>query len=113
VASNIHLPSFDSITGVLSGWVDRQSLEISNKLLTLPSVTLHLPEVKGLVARDVEKMEAAAETWFGTMSKSAEKTGEALSKIDTLEVPKGEKRFDRYRAIENQAGLYNTNALQG
>ena len=50
--SNIHIPTFDTFMGVISGWVDRQTIEITSKLLRLPTFYIYLPDLKSLWNRD-------------------------------------------------------------
>ncbi|QQR83510.1 VCBS repeat-containing protein [Candidatus Peregrinibacteria bacterium] len=50
--SNVHVGAFDSIGGVISSWVDRQLLEITNKLLDFPSIRVQLPDLSNAVGDD-------------------------------------------------------------
>ena len=79
--SNIHIPTFDSLMGKISDWVDRQTLEIINKLLRFPTFYVYLPNFRNLFSLDFEVTEKAAETWFEQLSKSGEATGQTLSAI--------------------------------
>lgn len=130
--SNTHIPTFDSLGGVISGWFDRQTLEIKNKLLTLPTFTIFLPDFKSLWSLDVEKTMKRFEQWKNTMSgsgaatlKSMKKTANTPSAPGTeaenlsqqirggLQVVKGSKALQYTKAVETQASIYNMNALQG
>lgn len=132
--SNIHIPTFDSIGGAISGWFERQNLEIQNKLLTLPTFTIYLPDVKSLFTLDFEKTEKRFESWKNVMSGSAAATLESIGKItEDEEVPipdtdeksigqkirggmedmRGSKSLQYTEAVETQASIYNLNALEG
>lgn len=112
--SNTHIPTFDSLGGVISGWFDRQVLEIKNKLLTLPTFTIFLPDFKSLWSLDVEKTIKRFDQWKNTMSGSGAETLESLDTIaaDTS-ISDTEKALQYTKAVEAQASVYNINALQG
>lgn len=50
--SNKHISGFDSIGGVIASWVDRQTLEILNKLLTMPTLRFIMPDFNQLWSSD-------------------------------------------------------------
>lgn len=64
--SNLHIPSFDALQGVISGWIDRQSAEIINKLFTLPTFSILLPDVKSLWAADWDRTEVVWDQIMGS-----------------------------------------------
>ncbi|MDH5596755.1 MAG: VCBS repeat-containing protein, partial [Candidatus Peregrinibacteria bacterium] len=66
--SNTHIPSFDSIGGAISDWFDRQTLEIQNKLLTFPTLSIYLPDFKTLFALDFSRTEKRFTQWKNQMS---------------------------------------------
>ena len=130
--SNTHIPTFDSIGGVLSSWFDRQVLEIKNKLLTLPTFTIFLPDFKTLFTLDITRTKKQFEAWKNTMAGSASATldtigdiGEQTSSPGTenqtigqkirggLQDVKGSKALQYTDAVETQASVYNINALEG
>lgn len=132
--SNTHIPAFDSLGGVISGWFDRQTMEIQNKLLTLPTFTIYLPDIKTLFSLDWHKTEKRWEAWKNVMSGSASATLEAIGKIseeeevevegteektigqnirDVLKDVSGSDTLQYMDAIETQASIYNLNALEG
>jgi len=79
--SNIHIPAFDSLGGVIADWFDRQVLEITTKLLTLPSFYIYLPDIKSLFSLDAATAKKKLDIWIENMSKSAQSTGETLDGI--------------------------------
>ena len=134
--SNIHLKGFDSIGGVIANWVDRQMMEIQNKLLTLPTVSIYLPDTKSLITADFEKTQKRFTGWLKTMDGSAAATLNSLSNIgnqnakapanDTESKPtlgealrgglqnvSGSQALKYKNAIETQASIYNLNSLEG
>ncbi len=131
--SNTHIPTFDSIGGVISGWFDRQTMEIKNKLLTLPTFSIFLPDVKSLFTSDFQKTEKEFESWKNTMSGSMSETLNAIDKISQskdesntsssktviqniksgMQDVSGSKVLQYVDAIETQASIYNLNALEG
>ncbi|MFH1410356.1 MAG: S-layer homology domain-containing protein [Patescibacteria group bacterium] len=136
--SNIHIPSFDSIGGIISSWVDRQTLEIKSKLLTLPTFSIYLPDIKSLFTLDWQKTEKSFEAWKNTMSGSFDATAKAIEKISEQKLPEkeaktakevisnlgpstrgalddlsGSKALKYMNAVETQASIYNLNALEG
>ncbi len=131
--SNIHLKSFDSLGGVLANWVDRQMLEVQNKLLTLPTLSVYLPDTKNLVTLDFERTQQQFESWYNTMDGSAAETHQTMQAIgdqeyvttidgeDTfpqilrsgLQDVSGSRALQYRNAIESQASIYNLNALEG
>ncbi len=136
--SNTHIPTFDSIGGVLSGWFDRQTMEIKNKLLTLPTFSIYLPDIKNLFSLDFEKTEKSFEGWKNTVSGSTSATGEALKKIAELPITESEKKtaeevitnlgpstrgalddlsgakaIKYMGAVQTQANIYNTSFIEG
>ncbi|MBU0727645.1 S-layer homology domain-containing protein [Patescibacteria group bacterium] len=108
--SNLHIPAFDSLGGVISSWVDRQTMEIVNKLLTLPTFYIYLPDIKSLFSLDIEKTEKAAEIWVENMGRSPAVTGAALKEIKTNDE---EGFLEGMDALEAQARIFNLNALEG
>ena len=52
---NTHVGSFDSIGGVLASWLDRELLEIMNKLLTLPTIRVILPDIANQFVDDMDQ----------------------------------------------------------
>lgn len=130
--SNVHIPSFDAIGGVISGWFDRQVMEIQNKLLTLPTFTVYLPDVKSLFTLDIEKTKKAFTSWENTLAGSGRASLDAVDKIINappgtktdnqtvgqkirggLQDVSGSKALTVMGAIEKQASVYNLNALEG
>lgn len=131
--SNIHLPSFDSLQGVISGWFDRQLLEIKNKLLTLPTFSVYLPDFKSLFTLDADKTQKQFEGWYNTMDGSGAATLNSLKSIseqDQVDQKEGgltagqeirgglaelsaSNALGYKNAIEKQASIYNLNALEG
>ena len=55
-AKNTHVGSFDSIGGVIASWLDRQLLEILNKLLTMPTIRVVIPDFSMLFFDDLGKL---------------------------------------------------------
>lgn len=130
--SNIHINPFDSIGGVISGWFDRQTLEIKNKLLTLPTFTIFLPDVKSLFSLDWEKTKKRFEQWKNTLSGVQAGSAESRKNISEqtpapgtesetvgqwirggLQDVKGGKFLQYMQTVQTQASVYNLNALQG
>lgn len=54
---NTHVGSFDNIGGVLASWLDRELLEIMNKLLTLPTIRVILPDIQNQFVDDLDRFE--------------------------------------------------------
>ena len=113
--SNTHIPTMDSIGGIISGWMDRQSLEIENKLLTLPTLSVYWPDIKSLFTLDWDKTEKRYKAWQNVMANSYSASQEAHTKI--LEGQNsnlgGSQALQSMDAIETQASIYNLNALEG
>jgi uncharacterized repeat protein (TIGR01451 family) len=132
--SNIHIPTFDSVMGKISDWFDRQTLEIMNKLLRLPSFYVYLPDIKSLFTLDADRMEKQFNIWVENISQSPDATGktlDAISKlppsgngtkgsksavdeiITALEQGKSSKALQYMNAVEKQAQIYNSNLFDG
>ncbi len=136
--SNIHIPTFDTFMGKISDWVDRQTIEVTTKLLRLPTFYIYLPDFKSLWNRDFETTKKTAETWFEQMSKSAQATGKSLDsisgKLRSSDEEELQETIDAYgidsevigsntsdpkkllkymSAIEAQSNIYNTNVFEG
>jgi uncharacterized repeat protein (TIGR01451 family) len=79
--SNIHLPNFDSVGGVLSDWLDRQMLDIRKKLFKLPTFTVYLPDFKTLWTLDAERTGKAFDGWINRMSGIGRASKEARQEI--------------------------------
>lgn len=106
---NTHIPAFDSLGGVISSWVDRQTLEIINKLLTLPTFYVYLPDIKSIFSLDWDNTKKQANIWYENISKSPAVTSETL---DTIEETGGSP-LDKMDAVEAQARIYNMNLIEG
>ncbi|MBI5422146.1 S-layer homology domain-containing protein [Candidatus Peregrinibacteria bacterium] len=52
---NTHVGSFDNIGGVLASWLDRELLEVMNKLLTLPTIRVILPDIQNQFVDDLDR----------------------------------------------------------
>jgi hypothetical protein len=53
--SNTHIGSFDSIGGVIASWWDRQQIEITNKLLSFPTIQVIFPDLKNLFVAELNE----------------------------------------------------------
>lgn len=130
--SNTHIPTFDSIGGVLSSWFDRQVLEIKNKLLTLPTFTIFLPDLKTLFTLDFGRTQKRFEAWKNTMSGAGKASLDSLDQIGNLppspgtenqtvgqkirgglQDVRGSKALQSADAIETMVSTYNLNTLEG
>ncbi len=78
---NIHIGSFDSLLGVISGWVDRQSLEIINKLFVLPTIYVYFPDVKNLFTRDFSEFRAILDSFPQDYSNAAQSGAQTFNDI--------------------------------
>ncbi|MBN2095909.1 S-layer homology domain-containing protein [Candidatus Peregrinibacteria bacterium] len=67
--SNIHVGSFDSIGGAIASWVDRQTLEILNKLLTMPTIRVILPDIGALFGSDWDEFNKLVEAFGNNLDK--------------------------------------------
>jgi len=115
--SNIHIKSMDSIGGVISGWLDRQVLEIQNKLLTLPTFSVYFPDFKSLFTLDLEKTEKRYTQWENTMLGTWDTNVEAYEKKQKLRESEqdlsGSKAIDWMSTAENIASTYNLSSIEG
>jgi len=131
--SNMHVGNFDSLGGILAGWVDRQMLEIQNKLLTLPTLSVYLPDTKSLFTLDAKRTERQFTQWYNTMANSSVASSESFQEVENnqefdpqtggltvgqelkagLEDVSGANALKYKDVIETQASIYNLNALEG
>ncbi|MFH1012787.1 MAG: hypothetical protein V1760_03515, partial [Candidatus Peregrinibacteria bacterium] len=105
--SNIHISSFDPIGGVISSWVDRQLLEIVNKLLTLPTFTILLPDLKSIFVADWGQTEKLWDQFFNKTFDTDTVGGEAVSEFNRIDpdsfLDAGDVLVESLDAIEKQA----------
>ena len=124
--SNKHVSAHDAIGGVIASWFDRQSIEIINKLLTLPTFYVVLPDLKSLWTLDWEKTE---KQWgifkstfkkpdLGDTAKQTQAAGAAVPASKTIadsfaNIGNSVKAYaNMQQSIENQVFPY-TNMLEG
>ncbi|MBU1682326.1 S-layer homology domain-containing protein [Patescibacteria group bacterium] len=118
---NVHIPTFDSLGSVISSWVDRQLLEILNKLFTLPTFYIYLPDMKSLFMMDAKETKKQAEIWYNNISQSPEVTTKTLDNLKPATDEQGnptEKAspqdvYNAFEAVEAQAKIFNLNAVEG
>ncbi len=133
--SNTHIPAFDSLGGVISSWVDRQVLEIQNKLLKLPKFYLELPDIQNLFVDDIGETTDLLEQLRGTFgidgrtgvgeSTREARAGAAEQAIATRQEAAANRAateegisitpgadITRLRAFEQQAQAYSNNVLE-
>lgn len=114
--SNTHLSSYDSIGGKIGGWLDRQMLEIFNKLLTLPQLRVILPDIPSLFASDWDEFNKLTTAWWNTVSGKARQQAAATktpSPLTTVENKPASAAFlDSYKALETDLKSFNANALE-
>jgi hypothetical protein len=114
--SNVHIPTMDSLMGKISGWFDRQTLEILNKLFTLPTFYIYLPDFKSLFTLDIDRTEKQFTQWINVISKSPGETSKTLSEITAGGKDKkfgGDDLLNWGTAVESQFRTYNLNLFQG
>ncbi|MBU1018130.1 S-layer homology domain-containing protein [Patescibacteria group bacterium] len=80
--SNLHIGSFDSIGGAIASWVDRQTLEILNKLLTMPTIRVILPDVGALFGSDWDEFNKLVEAFGNNLDKSNIKEEKTEGNVD-------------------------------
>ena len=68
--SNKHISSYDSIGGAIASWVDRQTLELLNKLLTMPTIRVILPNLGQLFGDNWDEFNKLVEAFGNTLERS-------------------------------------------
>jgi len=117
-ASNKHVSSFDSIGGAIASWLDRQMLEMMNKLLTMPTIQVIIPNPTTLFMDDLEEFEKQLKVLDGVLSKENAPAEEdpkiTQTKKDTAAGKKSdgsESALDVREAVEREIINFNTNVV--
>ena len=118
--SNKHLSTYDSVMGKLSGWWDRQQLEILNKLLTLPTLRIILPDIPSIFASDWYEFNKTTTAWWNYVSGKSAKDASALpepfsqtTSSVTSPTDAGTSFLDEYKTLEKNISAFNTSAIEG
>lgn len=106
--TNLKLPTMDSIGGVISDWVDRQTIEIMTKLMRFPTIYLALPEISKMFTLDKDMMLRKVEIFKENIN-GGKKVGE--DEKDEDKIVEGMKKVtDALQEVENRT-LVNSNDL--
>ena len=115
--SNKHIGSYDSIGGKIAGWLDKQMLEISNKLLTLPTIRFIIPNMTKVFSSDWEEFDKLTTAWWNNASgksRKAEAASPATKPLKDIQEGKGagQSVLEGYKQIETSVSTFNTNVLE-
>ena len=105
---NKHVGSFDSIGGVIAGWVDRQTLEILNKLFTLPTIRVILPDIPSIFASDWDEFNKLVEAFGNNIVR--EDVGPRPEEL--VEVKTASDLLDAYETLEREIVNVHTSPLE-
>ncbi len=117
--SNTHLGSYDSIGGKIGSWLDKQMLEIFNKLLTLPQLRVILPDIPAMFSSDWTEFNKLTTTWWNNVTgvdKKAVAAGKGIADVASnlvgQDVDKSKGFIDSYKTVENEIKGFNTTAIE-
>ena len=134
VYSNTHITPFDSLGGVIASWFDRQTQEIQNKLLTLPTFSIYLPDFASLFSLDFERTQKATTRWVNMLTGTGKANIDSIKAISEEEGPQapgtegqnlgqlikgglqdvsGSKALSYVDGVENMVSAYNLNTFEG
>lgn len=109
--SNISLSSFDSIGGVIASWLDRQLSEILNKLLTMPTIRVIIPDIQGMFMSDAEQFSKVFEAFKqNVLGTARDAFSEEATDFNTRDSEVG--WIEGYEVVEKEIKAFNTNVFE-